>query len=259
MLLFLTFRLLDFIDIVLVATLMYQIYKMIRGTVAINIFMGIFVVYLIWLIVRALNMQLLTAILGQFMGVGVIALIIVFQQEIRRFLVVMTTRYFSKKKFSFDRLFKFNTTPANEVDIRQISLSLENMSKTKTGALIVISKTVDLNNFIHSGVLLNANINSELIESIFFKNNPLHDGAIIIVGNKIKAAKCILPSSIRQDLPPNYGTRHRAAIGISEETETITLLVSEETGRVAYAKNGELHPIENLSNFIRYLSKEIIH
>ncbi|MBK8807087.1 MAG: TIGR00159 family protein [Bacteroidales bacterium] len=239
---FLRFGILDFIDIFLVALLMYQVYKMIRGTVAINIFIGIFGVYLFWLLVKALNMQLLSSILGQFIGVGVIALIIVFQQEIRRFLIVVTSKYLTKSWFSFDKLFQLNTTPANEIEIDAILSSIQNMSKTKTGALIVISKYIDLLNYTQTGERINANINAQLIESIFFKNNPLHDGAIIIVGNKIKAAKCILPSTVRQDIPAHYGLRHRAALGISEETNTITLVVSEERGTISYAVEGQAYP-----------------
>lgn len=254
---FIKFQFLDILDIVLVAILLYQLYKMIRGTVAINIFVGIFIVYLIWLIVRALNMELLSSILGQFIGVGVIALIIVFQQEIRRFLVVISTRYLSKDKFLLEKLFNTETSQITEQDINALCNSIEKMSKTNTGALIVLSNNTDLPTISQTGEVISAKINEHLIESIFFKNSPLHDGALIVVGNRIKAARCILPSTLRQDLPSHYGTRHRAAIGISEETNTLTIIVSEETGQISYAISGDIKSINDSVKLKKIITNQL--
>jgi len=233
---FITIRFLDILDILLVAFLLYQIYNLIRGTTAMNIFIGIFSLYLLWLLVKALNMQLLGSILGQVIGVGVIALIIVFQQEIRRFLLIISTRYITNRKFSLDNLFSFGESKTSTIDINSIINACSNMSAFKTGALIVIAKRSDLMSFIKTGDIINADTSSRLLESIFFKNSPLHDGAVIIKNEKIIAARCILPITERLDLPPQYGMRHRAAIGIAEKTDAVVIIVSEETGAISFAK-----------------------
>jgi uncharacterized protein (TIGR00159 family) len=244
---FISIRVLDVIDILLVALLFYQIYMLIRGTVAINIFMGIFFVYLLWLVVRALNMELLSSILGQIIGVGVIALIIVFQQEIRRFLLLIGTRYFSKNRFSFENIFFLRGKKMeNPVNIEAIVKACRNMSERKVGALIVITRKSDLTLYAETGDIINAETSSRLIENIFFKNSPLHDGAIIIKNNLIHAARCILPVSEKTNLPPSYGLRHRAAIGITENTDAIVVINSEETGAVSFAVEGKVH--ENITN-----------
>jgi len=232
--LFITVRFLDLVDIFLVAFLMYQIYMLIRGTVAINIFVGIFSVYLLWLIVKALNMNLLSSILGQFIGVGVIALIIVFQQELRRFLLMIGTRYIFNRKFSFEQLFSYNHQAINKFNLNAIINACKRMSKSKTGALIVIATKSELSTYVQTGDIINADISNRLLESIFFKNNPLHDGAVVIVGNKIKAARCVLPLSNRTDLPADLGLRHRASIGLTEITDAIVIAVSEESGRTYF-------------------------
>lgn len=237
---FITIRFLDILDILLVAFLLYQIYKLIRGTTAMNIFIGIFSLYLLWLIVKALNMQLLGSILGQVIGVGVIALIIVFQQEIRRFLLVFSTRYITNRKFSFESFFSFGDSKVSQVDINGIVNACSNMSAFKTGALIVISKKSDLMSFIRTGDIINADTSSRLLESIFFKNSPLHDGAVIIRNHKIIAARCVLPTTERINLPPHYGIRHRAALGIAEKTDAVVVTVSEETGAISFTKHDEI-------------------
>ncbi|MCK5169721.1 MAG: diadenylate cyclase CdaA [Bacteroidales bacterium] len=233
---FINIRFLDILDILLVAFLLYQIYNLIRGTTAINIFIGIFSLYLLWLLVKALNMDLLSSILGQVIGVGVIALLIVFQQEIRRFLLIISTRYITNRRFSFESLFSFGDKQINEVNIDAIVNACSNMSAFKTGALIAISKKSDLLSFIKTGDIMNADTSSRLIESIFFKNSPLHDGALIIKSDRIAAARCVLPTTDRVDLPPQFGMRHRAALGITEKTDAIVVLVSEETGAISFAK-----------------------
>ena len=234
---FISIRFLDILDILLVAFLLYQIYNLIRGTTAMNIFIGIFTLYLLWLLVKALNMDLLSSILGQVIGVGVIALLIVFQQEIRRFLLVISTRYITNRRFNFEKFFDFGEKSGSEVEIDSIVNACSNMSAFKTGALIVISIRSDLMSFIRTGDKINADTSSRLLESIFFKNSPLHDGAVIIKDSKIAAARCILPATERLDLPPQFGMRHRAALGIAEKTDAVVIIVSEETGAISYAKH----------------------
>jgi diadenylate cyclase len=250
---FITIRILDIIDIILVAVLLYQVYRLIKGTVAINIFVAVFAVYLIWLVVKALNMELLSSILGQIIGVGVIALIIVFQQEIRRFLLIIGTRYLSRKNFSLESLFSVNIKTSSSVNVAAIVQACENLGATKTGALIVIARKSELSTIAEGGDILNADTSSRMLESIFFKNSPLHDGAAIIIGEKIYAASCVLPTSENIYLPANFGTRHRAALGTAEKTDAIIIVVSEETGYISVCMSGEittrLTPVE-LREFI---------
>ncbi len=237
---FITIRILDIVDILLVAFLLYQMYNLIKGTTAINIFIGIFLVYLLWLIVRALNMQLLGTILGQVIGIGVIALIIIFQQEIRRFLLLVGSRYGKNKRFSIEKFFSFGDDEVKTVNIDAIVAACASMSEQKMGALIVILNESDLLSIIKTGDIINADTSSRLLESLFFKNSPLHDGAVIIKANKIAAARCVLPSTDQIDLPPQFGMRHRAALGISEKTDVSVVIVSEETGSISYSRHGEI-------------------
>lgn len=238
--LFITIRFLDILDILLVALLLYQLYRLIRGTLAFNIVIGLFSLYLLWLVVRALNMQLLGSIMGQFIGVGVLALIIVFHPEIRKFLVFIGTNYNLNRVFALDKLFGANKEKS--VTSRQVEVLTEacfSLSKSKTGALIVIARNSLLTEQISTGEKLDANISSILLRTIFFKNTPLHDGAVIIKDNVIVAAGCILPLTQR-DLDKTLGLRHRAAIGITENTDAVTIVVSEERGSVSFAMDGEL-------------------
>ena len=237
---FITIRVLDIIDVLLVAYLMYQVYILIRGTVAMNIFIGILSFYLLWIIVRALQMQLLGSILGQIIGVGVIAMIIVFQQEIRRFLIFIGNQYFSRNRLSLEKVIPINITPQPKVKIKSIIKAVINMAKSKTGALVVIARKSELTVYAETGDSLNAETSSRLIESIFNKESPLHDGALIINGDRIVAARCVLPISENLNLPPNYGMRHRAALGLSENTDALTIIVSEQTGKVSIAESGKL-------------------
>ncbi|MCB2195840.1 MAG: diadenylate cyclase CdaA [Bacteroidetes bacterium] len=253
---FITIRILDIIDILLVAFLLYQIYNLIRGTTAINIFIGIFLLYLLWLIVKALNMDLLGSILGQVIGVGVIALIIVFQQEIRRFLLIISTRYITSRGFSFEKLFSFGEKKQDHINIDAIVNACSNMSAFKTGALIAVTKRSDLLSFIRTGDMINADTSSRLLESIFFKNSPLHDGAVIIKQDKIAAARCVLPTTERIDLPPQYGMRHRAALGITEKTDAVVIIVSEETGAISFAKQESIERNIGPNRLRQLLQKE---
>ncbi|MEE9462794.1 MAG: diadenylate cyclase CdaA [Bacteroidales bacterium] len=237
---FITPQVIDFIDVLLVAYLMYKVYMLIRGTVAMNIFIGILSLYLLWIIVRALGMQLLGTILGQVIGVGVIALIIVFQQEIRRFLIFIGNQYFSRNPLSLEKVIPINITPHPKVKIKSIIKAVIQMAKSKTGALVVIARKSELTVYAETGDSLNAETSSRLIESIFNKESPLHDGALIINGDRIVAARCVLPISENLNLPPNYGMRHRAALGLSENTDALTIIVSEQTGKVSIAESGKL-------------------
>ncbi len=234
---FVPFTFIDFIDIILVAAIMFWIYRATRGTNAPYIISGIIMIYLMWVVVRTLNMELLSNILGQFVSVGVIALIIVFQPEIRRFLQMIGMR---QKRFNFiARIFNRNDNTSVTI-IAPIVQACREMSAHKTGALIVIGRQSDLRLITEGGIAIDAKISTPLLENIFFKNAPLHDGAVVIEGDRIVAAKCILPVT-QSDVPKSSGTRHRAAIGMSEISDAIILVVSEETGGISIAHGGTIH------------------
>jgi len=241
-LLFITFRWLDAIDILLVAVLMFQLYKLVKGTVAIRIFLGILAIYLLWKIVEALRMELLSEILGQFIGVGVLALIIVFQQEIRRFLLLIgnNSLFSSNNKNIFHKILNYNDIKKEQLNISEILTASDSLSKTKTGALIIIDLKSELRYYASSGEEIDAKVSATMLESIFFKNSPLHDGGVIIDNNKITAARCILPISENQTFPSHFGLRHRAAAGITETSQSIAIIVSEETGKLSVAKEGKI-------------------
>jgi diadenylate cyclase len=229
---------LDIIDIVLVAFIFYQLYRIIKGTAAFSIFLAVFLIYLSWLIVKALNMELISSLLGQVIGVGVIALIIVFQQEVRRFLLVLGNRYIQNSRFSFKRLFRLSKEESSPIVVEEIAKAVESMAGKKIGALIVIGRQSRLIVYADSGTLLNAAISAELLETIFFKNTPLHDGAVLIEDNLILAAACPLPVTDQFALPSHFGMRHRAAIGMSEQTDALVIVVSEETGHISVVETG---------------------
>lgn len=185
-------------------------------------------------------MTLLSTILGQVMGVGVIALLIVFQQEIRRFFIMVGTKYFAKFNFSLENLFSFVIKPIPSIKIDSIVKACENMSRNKTGAIIIISNTSKLDSYAESGININAHTSSALLETIFFKNTRLHDGAVIITGERIRAARCVLPVSDNPSIPKNLGLRHRSAVGISETSDAFVIVVSEETGNISTVQYGHL-------------------
>jgi diadenylate cyclase len=237
---------LDVIDIVLVAIIFFQLYRLIRGTAAFSIFIVIFFIYLFWLVVKALNMELISALLGQVIGVGVIALIIVFQQEVRRFLLVIGNRYITSSRFSFGRLFSsVNEGPGSPKEAEEIVRACEAMAAKRTGALIVIGRKSSLDLFSEGGEILNARISAELLETIFFKNTPLHDGAVLIEGGLILAARCPLPVTDQMSLSTHLGMRHRAAIGMSEHSDALIVVVSEESGYITVVDTGEIR--ENIT------------
>lgn len=237
---------LDIIDIVLVATVLFQLYRLIRGTAALSIFLGIFFIYMFWLVVKALNMELISALLGQVIGVGAIALIIVFQQEVRRFLLVIGNKYITRSRFSFSRLFSLVTNePGSPREAEEIVKACERLASKKTGALIVIGRKSSLDLFSEGGEMLKAQISAELLETIFFKNTPLHDGAILIEGGLILAARCSLPTTDQVILPPRYGMRHRAALGMSEHSDALIVVISEESGFISVVDTGKIR--ENIT------------
>ncbi|MCH5335417.1 MAG: diadenylate cyclase CdaA [Alistipes sp.] len=233
---FVPFTFIDFIDIVLVAAVMHWIYRATRGTNAPYILSGIIIIYLTWVVVRALNMELLSTILGQIISVGFIALVIVFQPEIRRFLEKIGR---SQKRLNFISHLFTSSRSEDETDLSQIVAACRDMSASKTGALIALNGQSNLQLIIEGGIALDATVSASLLKNIFFKNAPLHDGAVIIEHNRIVAAKCILPVTQSQ-VPKSYGTRHRAAIGLTEISDAVVVIVSEETGAISIAGAGNL-------------------
>jgi diadenylate cyclase len=237
---FIKIRFLDLVDILLVAILLYYLYKLIRGTGALNIFLGITSIYIFWWLVRLFEMELLTEILGQFISVGVLALIVVFQPEIRKFLLILGTRSFLNKrsKLFFGNLWRMEQ--GSSLSISDIVRACEQLAETRTGALIVLTQENNLELFLETGEMLDARVSSQLLENIFYKNSPLHDGAVIITNNRITAARCVLPVSESSHFPAYLGLRHRAAVGISELSDAIAIVVSEQTGRISWVKDGKM-------------------
>jgi len=229
----------DLIDVSLVAILLYQVYKLIRGSLAVNIFLGILAVYLVYLIVRAAQMELLATILGQFMGVGVIAMIILFQPELRKFLLLIGRSAEFNRENIFKSFSNWRNDYHDDFDIHQVLDAVKTFKATRTGALIVFSRDIELKFYAATGESLDAEVTKRLLISIFNKNSPLHDGAVIIYKGRIKAARCVLPVSENDHLPPHFGLRHRSAIGMSENTDTLIMVISEETGRLILARNGK--------------------
>ena len=239
---FLDITLVDIIDIFVVALIMFQVYRLTRGTNALRIVVGILIIYLLWIVTRVLNMELLSMILGQIIGVGVIALIIVFQQEIRRFLILLGTQYTNRRVSFMARLFRPRGRKVKVVGQEWIDTvvgACADMAKTKTGALIVIARKVNLLPFIEQGERIDALISASLTKNIFFKNSPLHDGAMVIADDRIAAARCVLPSTERE-VPMEFGMRHRAALGASEITDALVIVVSEERGTISIARKGHI-------------------
>lgn len=253
---FIDIRLTDVIDILLVAFLLYEVYNLLKGTAAINIFLGILAVFGIWRLVNLLQMELLSQILGAFISVGFIALIVVFQPEIRQFLLLIgTPRFIAKAR---NRVWFLNLNLGNPINLNvdPIVTACRKMSANKTGALIILAKSNELRQYVETGRVLDAEISEELLMNIFFKNSPLHDGAVIIINNKIKSARCILPVSSNKKISVALGLRHRAAVGVTEKTDAIAVVVSEETGEVAYVKKGVIIQSVNFSHLKNFLDKE---
>lgn len=238
-----SFRLLDIIDIMLVAIIIYYIYSLIKGTIAVNILLGVTLFYGVYLVVKQMEMRLLTEIFGGFISVGSIALIVVFQQEIRRFLIHIGKNIsLRRKKFLWSFLGNKKTSQVDNAEqLKPIIEACRSMSKSRTGALLVFSRYFDEEYYQSSGEYIDAPVSKRLLESIFFKNSPLHDGAVVIVDFRIMTASSVLPLSDSDDLPPQFGLRHRAAIGVTEVSEAIAVIVSEETGQISLAKDGNVN------------------
>lgn len=251
------FNVIDVIDIVLVAFLMYYMYKLVKGTVAINIFIGIVMVYLIWKLTQALQMQLLSNIFGGFISVGMFALIVVFQQEIRKFLLMIGSTNIGNRKKFFKQLKFFKTDAIPEIHTDDIISACTKMGSTKTGALIVLERNNNLDFLVITGDEMKIKVTQPIIESIFFKNSPLHDGAVIIKDNTIKATRVILPVNNEKKIPQRFGLRHRAAIGITEKTDALALVVSEETGQISYIKDGEFVMFKDASELTEMIKTDL--
>lgn len=256
--LFFTIRILDIIDILLVAFLIYELFMLVKGTAAFNIMMGIFIFYITWIIVKGLNMELLGSIMGQVIGVGVLALIVVFQQEIRKVFLLLGTRYnLFSKNISIDKLFTREHIQMSEELLAELLDACESMSQQRIGALIVIRSKAELKEYVETGELINARISSALIETIFFKNSPLHDGAVIVNGTMLEAARCVLPVTDKRLVNAKLGLRHRAAIGMSQATDAGVIIVSEETGAISFALAGELYEDINIQELPSLLEKTL--
>lgn len=237
---FFEFGIKDAIDIFLVALMLYYIYRLMKESRSLNVFIGIMVFIVVWLFVsRVLEMRLLGAIMDKLVSVGVIALIVLFQNEIRKFLYTLGAHQRVKNIMHFFVGKKDTAQEEDKETIMPIVLACMSMSKSKTGALIVIERAAPLDDIVDTGDIIDAKINQMLIENIFFKNSPLHDGAMIISKKRIKAAGCILPVSHNMDIPKELGLRHRAAMGMSQSSDAISIVVSEETGRISVAIKGQ--------------------
>jgi diadenylate cyclase len=242
---FLTIDWIDVLDIVFVAFLLYQVYKLIQGSIANKVFFGYIMIYVVYLIAKALGMELLSAILGQFMNVGVLALLIIFQQEIRRFLMMLGRSTSFQENALLKRFYSPKISKESLTTIQNIIEATKSMATTHTGALIVIEKEDDLKKFIETGDEMDAAVSKRLLMTIFHKNSPLHDGAVIIKDGRLAAARCMLPVSESGTISPTLGFRHRAAFGMSEQTDAAIVVVSEEKGEISFVNHGGI--FRNLS------------
>ena len=247
---FLRMSLTDILDILLVALLIYVIFRWIRDSAAMNIFTAIITIYVLKVVADALKMKLIGALLGTF---------IIFQPEIRHFLMKFGSgsKLGLKTRAFINRFFGNEDNAMDNAALKEITEACRTMSEQKTGALIVIPHHVSLNHIIETGDRIDANINRRLIMNLFFKNSPLHDGAMIIDKNRIVAARCTLPITERTDIPASYGMRHKAAIGITEETDADVIVVSEETGGISFGHGGSLTEINNINELKLKLSNSL--
>ncbi len=243
---FLPITIWDLLDVAVVSYLFYQLNRLVRGSVASNIFIGVITLYILYFVVGLLGMQMLRAILAQFVSIGVIVIIIIFQPEIRRFLVVVGNTTLRRRGQLLQRIFGFGDSRkaiSDEVlaQLGEIKRAIIELARRKTGALIIISDNLALEPINTLGTRLDAELSDALLRTIFDKHTPLHDGAVLIERGKVVAAGCVLPVTERTDLPQNVGLRHRAAIGFTERTRSRAFVVSEETGRISVAKSGQLY------------------
>ena len=257
---FFDFGIKDIIDIFLVATMLYYIYRLMRESRSLNVFIGIMVILVVWIFVsQVIEMRLLGSIMDRLASVGLIVLIVIFQDEIRKFLynlgahqrVRALKRFFLKDKDEREATMEMMTC------IIPIVMAAQNMSRGKVGALIVIERHIRLDDIVQTGSLIDSNVNQQLIENIFFKNAPLHDGAMVISKRRIRAAGCILPVSHDLNIPKELGLRHRAALGVSQESDAISIIVSEETGGISIAMGGDFRLRLTAEELESFLTKEM--
>ena len=257
---FLPVRIWDILDILIVGYLIYQIYKLLRGSVAFNIFIGFMLIYIVNWLVGILKMDLLSSILGQLVSVGVIMLLIIFQPEVRRFLLFIGDSTIRQRSNFLSRLLDKNWSESAErqLHIQSVKSAILSMSKSRTGALIIFANNLNLEFFANSGVKLDSKISQQLIESIFSKDSPLHDGAMVISRDKIHAASCVLPVSSNNDLPANVGLRHRAGLGATENTNVSAFIVSEENGKISFAHEGQLKRLKTEDDLDQLLKEHYV-
>jgi len=236
-------RIVDILDIVIAVYLIYLVYKYVKGTVAVNIFIGIIIFFLLLTVVTNLKMRLLSLMLGSVAGIGLIGIMIIFQPEIRRFLLMLGDNTLKRRYDFFDKFFKETGAPNNEhatAMTHEIVTASKSLSKSKTGGLIILTKSIDPN-LVKTGKLIDAKVSSILLENLFFKNAPLHDGAVIIEDDKVVAASCVLPVSENRSLPDDLGLRHRAGLGATENTSHLAIMISEENGEISYASGAKIY------------------
>ncbi len=255
---FIDFSFTDAIDIVLVALLLFSLYRLVKGTVAINIFIGIVIIYLIWRLTDLLNMDVLSNLLGKFISVGFFALIVVFQQEIRKFLLLIGSSNFTNRR-NIIRYFRFLNQVQLESDLNFDVLleSCKEMAAQKTGAIIVLQRNNALDFLISKENRADMTLTPQLLQTLFFKNSPLHDGAVLLNNNKIVATRVVLPVSESQQFPSKYGLRHRAALGITEKTDALVIVISEQTGKITYVKNSEFETLKSVDQLKSLLQHDL--
>ena len=251
-----SFGIKDVIDILIIAVMLFYIYKMMKSSGTLSLFYGVLIFFVLWVLASEIfDMRLTGSILDKFMGIGLIVLVVIFQDQIKRFLIDIGSH--GRMKY-FRRFFRHSEEKdAHRKDITAVVYSCMNMSKTKTGALIVFQRKVPLKTYEDTGDMIDADVNVRLIENIFFKNSPLHDGAMIIADNKIKSVGCILPVSHDMSISKDLGLRHRAALGMSQATDAVCVVVSEETGNISVAIDGEFKIKLSAQDLDHLLSKAL--
>lgn len=251
-----SFGIKDVIDILIIAVMLFYIYKMMKSSGTLSLFYGVLIFFVLWVLASEIfDMRLTGSILDKFMGIGLIVLVVLFQEQIKRFLIDIGSH--GRMKY-FKKFFKHDGEDVvMRKEITAVVYACMNMSKTKTGALIVFQRKVPLRNYEDTGDMIDADVNVRLIENIFFKNSPLHDGAMIIADNKIKSVGCILPVSHDMNISKDLGLRHRAALGMSQATDAVCIVVSEETGNISVAKEGEFHIRLSAQDLDHILSKSL--
>lgn len=257
---FLQVSIADILDILLLGLIIFLAFKWLRGSSAMSIFVAIVSLYLIRVLVSAFNMRLMTVMMDTILDVGVLALIVIFQPEIRKFLIRLGNRYMhsARSRAVIDKILgRQGSNMAGSEVVNELAEACRRMSEDKTGALVVIAHKTPLDEIISTGDKIDATIHRRLITNLFFKNSPLHDGALVISGGRITAARCTLPITEKKDIPANYGMRHKAAIGITEESDADVIVVSEETGKVSFVKAGAVTPIQNINELKLLLNKSL--